>query len=110
MIQVIQAIKQAVNIPVIPLSSDKIQEQIIYTPTPLSDNGIIYSYQLRLNIVANTLANAESYDKAIRDVLLNFGDSNDLDNVLDISVNGGGTLTSTVGVHRIINLIIKERK
>lgn len=110
MLQVIRAIEQAVNIPVIPLSSDKIQEQVIYTNTPLSDNGIIYSYQLRLNIVANTLANAEIYDEAIRKALLNFGDNNDLNNVLDCQINGGGTLTSTVGVHRITNYIIKESR
>jgi len=110
LLQVIRAIKQAINIPVVPLSSDKIQEQIIYTPIPLSDNGIIYSYQLRLNIVANSLANAETYDEAIRKVVLNYGDKNDLSNILDITVNGGGTLTSEAGVHRITNYVIKESR
>lgn len=109
MIEVINAIKQATTIPIYPLQSDKLGEQIIYIPTPISDNGCVNVYRLQLNIIGKSLANVESYDKAIRTALLNIGDTNKVNNINKIEVNGGGTLTSELGVHRFIYLIITER-
>lgn len=109
MIEIIRAIEQAVNIPVYPLESTKLGEQIIYTPNPISDNGCVKVTRLQLNIIGKSLANIESYDKAIRTALLNIGDTNKIDDINKIEINGGGTLTSEIGVHRLIYLVITER-
>lgn len=109
MIEIIRKIEQAVNIPVFPLESTKLGEQVIYTPTPISDNGCVKVYNLQLNIIGKTLANAEMYDKSIRTALLNLGDTAKVNNINKIEVNGGGTLTSEIGVHRLLNLTVNER-
>jgi len=104
--RIISAIKKSVSIPLIALESDKTGEQVIYTFNPISDNGIKKAYNLKLNIVANSLANAETYDLAIRKAILNVGDSCPVDGIQKIELNGGGTLTSVAGVHRITNYTI----
>lgn len=108
MIRVINAIKQAVSIPIVPLEAENTGEQVIYNITPISDNGILKANRLQLNIVAKNLAYAEMYDTAIRKAILNIGDSCPVDGINSITVNGGGTLTSEAGVHRIVyyNVII----
>lgn len=107
---IIQIIEGAVSIPVVPLESNTIQEQVIYSITPVSDNGVFSISSLELNIIGNTLANAEQYDEAIRVALLNVGDSNKIENITNIEINGGGTLRSEIGVHRFTNYIINRRR
>ncbi len=109
MIEVINAIEAVVSIPVLPLQSKKKQEQIIYNITPNSDDGLVNQSTLELNIVANTLANAEAYDTAIRLALLNTGDTSQVNGINKITLNGGGTLTSEAGVHRFVNYVITRR-
>lgn len=106
MIRVINAIKQSVSIPIIPLESNNRGEQVIYCFNPISDDGVKKVYSLKLNIIAKSLSNAETYDLAIRKALLNFGDTCPVSGINKIELNGGGTLTSEAGVHRIMNLII----
>jgi len=109
MIEVIRTIEQAVNIPVYPLESIKKGEQVIYEPVPISDNGCVKVTRLQLNIIGKSLANAEMYDNAIRTALLNLGDTAKVNNINKIEINGGGTLKSEIGVHRLLYLIITER-
>lgn len=109
MIEIIRAIEQVLSIPVYPLESTKKGEQVIYKPNPVSDNGCVKVTRLELNIIGKTLANAEQYDSAIRTALLNLGDTAKINNINKIEINGGGTLTSEVGIHRLLYLVITER-
>ena len=109
MLTVIKKLKTLVNLPLIPLQSDKLQEQIIYEIIPNNDNGVTSQSTLKLNIICDTLAKCELIDKQIRQGLLSYGDTNTLDSVLNITLNGGGTLTSEKYVHRFINLVIKSK-
>lgn len=99
--RVIKTISDGLNIPVVALFSDKVQEQVIYTLTPTTDNGVIKAYNLKLNIFAFSLARCEKIDTQIRKLLLGRSEIPTISGVLTIRQNGGGTLTSEVGVHRI---------
>lgn len=103
----LDAIVAASGLSLYPIQSDKKGEQIIYTETPVSDDGVKNQYRLELNIVCDTLAKAITIDKAIRKALLSFGDLKQ-NNVLNIEINGGGTLTSEVGVHRLLYFSVLE--
>lgn len=109
MIEILNIIKQVTGLPIFPLSSDKKTEQVIYKPVPVGDNGIKKQYRIELNIVAKTLANVEHYDDAIRKALLNIGNTTKVKSVTNIELNGGGTLTSEVGVHRLLFLSVTEQ-
>ena len=98
---ILDAISSASGLSLYPISSTHTGEQIIYTETPISDDGIKNQYRLELNIVCKTLDKANKTDKAIRQALLSIGDLKQ-NGVLDIEINGGGTLTSEIGVHRLL--------
>ena len=53
------------------------------------------------------MARAIELDTAIRQALLSIGDLKK-NGVLDIEVNGGGTLQSEIGVHRLVNYTILQ--
>ncbi|MEA4894236.1 MAG: hypothetical protein VB064_03140 [Oscillospiraceae bacterium] len=105
--KVIKAL-DVVGIPVNPLSGKGAGEQIIYNIVPISDNGVVQVVRLELKILGASLERAELLDKQVRQTLLSIGDEKKND-VLDIYVNGGGTLQSEVGVHRLINFTIIKR-
>ncbi len=108
--QIISVIENISGLPVIPLQSDKLQEQIIYTPTPISDDGVVNQYQLKLNIITTTLAKADEKDIAIRNALIDTGDKPKINSAITINLNGGGTLVNGEYIHRFINLVIKETR
>lgn len=101
-LEILNVIEQASGLPVRALSSDKKEEQIIYNLVPVSDDGILKLDRLELNIICSTLEKAEAADDSIRIALLSAGDLKK-NGVQDIAVNGGGTLTSEIGVHRFVN-------
>ncbi|VYU55563.1 Uncharacterised protein [uncultured Clostridium sp.] len=107
MVKVVDAIAKAVAVPVFPISSSLKGEQIIYNIVPLSDDGIKQSNRLELNIIGKTMARAIELDTAIRQALLSIGDLKK-NGVLDIEANGGGTLQSEIGVHRLVNYTILQ--
>lgn len=107
MLQLLTAIEKATGCVLYPISSTDKGEQIIYNVTPIADDGIKKTYRFELNIVSTTLARVEEIDAEIRQALLGKGDSKP-NNVLNIEVNGGGTLTSEVGIHRLLYFIVTE--
>lgn len=104
---ILDAISSASGLSLYPISSTHTGEQVIYTEAPISDDGIKNQYRLELNIVCKTLDKVNKTDKAIRQALLSVGDLKK-NGVLDIQVNGGGTLTSEVGIHRLLYFNILE--
>lgn len=106
--RILDIISSVSQLPLYPLYSDKTGEQIIYTETPVSDDGVIEVYRLELNIICKTLDKANTVDKNIRKALLNGGDLKKI-GLLNIELNGGGTLISEIGVHRLIYFTISGR-
>ena len=103
--ELLDAIEKAVGLPVRALYSDKIENQVIYKIVPLTDDGVVRSDRLELNIAVSTLEEAEQADRKIRKALLSPGDLKG-NGVLDIYLNGGGTLLSEAAVHRLVNYVI----
>lgn len=103
--RILQIIEDASDLPVRALYSDKTENQIIYKLIPLTDNGVIRTDRLELNIAVSSLEEAEEVDRKIRDALLSAGDLKK-NGVQDIYINGGGTLLSDVAVHRLVNYIV----
>lgn len=103
--EILQKIEEASGLPVRALYSDTTENQIIYKLIPLTDNGIIRTDRLELNIAVSSLKEAEEADRKIREALLSPGDLKK-NGVLDIYINGGGTLLSEVAVHRLVNYIV----
>lgn len=65
---------------------------IIYTFTPLTDDGIKRTDRLEIHIVSNSLETLFSIDAAVRKILLTVGDEPLTANILKVNVNGGGTM------------------
>lgn len=108
MIEILNAIEAATDLPINPLSSHQCGEQIVYSIIPLADNGVVKQDRLELNIVCSSLARTIEKDNSIRKALLSIGDL-EKNGVLSIELNGGGTLESEVGVHRFTNYTITTR-
>lgn len=103
--ELLKVIEEAAGLPIHALYSNKIENQIIYKLVPLTDDGIVRTDRLELNIATQTLEEAEAADRKIRKALLSPGDLKK-NGVLDIYLNGGGTLKSEVAIHKLINYII----
>lgn len=68
------------------------EDGIIYSLTPLSDNGIVRTDRLEIHIVAAQMATLHAIDNIVRNILLTIGDEPLEDDVLQVALNGGGTM------------------
>lgn len=90
--KIITALTNATSLPVKPMMTTKIENQIVYNHYPLSDNGAKSIQRLELRLITKTYSEAESYRKLIIQALVPVGDNILIDGITDCELNGGGTL------------------
>lgn len=75
-----------------PFAVEGIQNSIIYTFTPISDNNIVRKDRLEIHIISKDYETLFSIDKAVRATLLTTGDAPLCDGIYKVDANGGGTM------------------
>ena len=91
----------------LPLKTDKAEKCIVYKFWQSS----AYTYRLEIRVIDFTLAGAEATSAAIIKGICNFGDTNKIQGIPSIVLNGGGVLedenTNTIQRLLYFDLIIK---
>ena len=91
----------------LPLKTDKAEKCLVYKFW----QSAAYTYRLELRVIDFTLAGAEAASAAIIKGICNFGDTNKIQGIPSIVLNGGGVLedenTNTIQRLLYFDLIIK---
>ena len=85
---------------------------ILYTLSPISDDGSVRVDRLQLTVISGDMDTLEAADRRVRKLLLTPDDRAVSDtNIMQITVNGGGTLRDDARKkhHRILYLQITSR-
>lgn len=78
--------------PVRPFGTDKIEDCIIYNIVPVSNDGAVQQDRLEITVISKDLLTAQRMLEQVKKVLLTVGDTKFNNDILDISLNGGGSL------------------
>lgn len=87
----IEAMTNAVDVPVKPFGTDILEETVCYTWAPQTDDGAVTVGRLELRLITRTVAKAEELRKSLLSALVTVGD-NPKNGYLSCVLNGGGTL------------------
>ena len=95
-----------------PFGTHKIQDCIVYKLVPLTSDGIEEQNRFSITVISKDMIKAMKILEAVKKVLLTVGDEPKTNNILEISLNGGGDPVEnleTGTVHIKANFIIKNR-
>jgi len=97
--------------PVKPFGTDTIEDCILYKLVPVTCDGIIQQDRLEITAISTNLLTAQQILEDIKSVLLTVGDTQFNDDILEISLNGGGNLENveTNTYHLKAYFVIKTR-
>lgn len=108
MLKVLKKIYEITNLMPIPLKTTKAEKCIVYKFWQTA----AYTYRLELRIIDFSIGGAEETAAAIIKNICNLGDSNKINGIPSIVLNGGGILedieTNTIQRILYFDLIIKE--
>lgn len=106
--RVLKKIEEISGMKPLPLKTTKAEKCIVYKFWQTA----AYTYRLEIRVIDFTLGGAEATSAAIIKSICNFGDSNKIDRIPSIVLNGGGILedTETNTIQRLLyfDLIMKE--
>ena len=89
---IISALQTATGLPIKPVFTTELGNQIIYNHYPVQDNGAKSQQRLELRLITTTYSEAESYRKQIIGALVPIGDDTLIDGITACELNGGGSL------------------
>lgn len=89
---IISALQTATGLPVKPVFTTSLGNQIVYKHYPVADNGAKSQQKLEIRLITKTYSEAESYRKQIIGVLVPIGDEILIDGITACELNGGGSL------------------
>ena len=89
---IISALETATNLPVVPVFTTTLGNQIIYNHYPVNDNGAKSQQRLELRLITTSYSEAESYRKQIIGALVPIGDNTLINGITACELNGGGFL------------------
>ena len=90
--RIITALQTATSLPVVPVFTTTLGNQIIYNHYPVSDNGAKSLQRLEIRLITTSYSEAESYRKQIIGALVPIGDDTLIDGITACELNGGGFL------------------
>lgn len=106
---IIKTLQEVTKLPVKPFGIDSLDECIIVSPVPQTDDGAVKTWRLELRLITKTLENAEKIKPLILSALVTKGDEPKL-NYLSCFQNGGGSLKDPNGtVHSIMYFYITQK-
>lgn len=89
---IISALQTATGLPVKPVFTTELDNQIIYNHYSVLDNGARSQHRLEIRLITHTYSEAESYRKQIIGALVPIGDEILIDGIVACELNGGGSL------------------
>ena len=108
--RIIPILEEVTNLPVRPFGIDSLDECLIYTMVPQTDDGAVQTWRLELRLITKTLAKADELKTKILSALVNKGDSQKIKGILDCRLNGGGCMEDpNKTIHTIMYLYITEK-
>ena len=90
--RIITALQTATSLPIVPVFTNNLENQIIYNHYPVNDNGAKCQQRLELRLITKSYSEAESYRKQIIGALVPIGDEILIDGITACELNGGGFL------------------
>lgn len=97
-----------------PFFQEGYSKGMVYSCSPLSDDGIVRRDKLEIHLIDNNLKTLCETDNAIRKELLTIADETLTNEILQISINGGGTMedliTNTYHLITYYNIVSKGGK
>lgn len=107
--KIIKKLTDVTSLPVKPFGIDSLDECIIYTIVPQSDDGAVQVERLELRLITHTLERAQQLKPLITSALVTVGDEGK-NGYNSCVLNGGGCLKDPNGtVHTIMYLYITRR-
>lgn len=106
-----ERLKEKVGAHIYPISTDYLGECILYNFHTMLEDKISQRLRLQITIIADSMANALSIEKEVKRILLTVGDDNLTKDILQVVLNGGGTLEDVEREkhHRILYFDIIKR-
>lgn len=94
-----------------PFGSDNIKECIVYNFVPLTCDKVKEQNRLEITVISKSMRKGLEMIKQIKDVLLTLGDDPKTNNILEVTLNGGGSLENleTNTFHFKAFFIVKSR-
>ena len=89
---IIDVLSSATGLPVKPLFTTTIEDQIVYNHYPSNDNGAKSIQRLELRLITSTYEEAERQRKNIIQALVPVGDNVLINGITGCELNGGGSL------------------
>lgn len=97
-----------------PFGTEIIENCIVYNLIPISSNKIIEQSRLEITVIALAMETGLKMIEDIKGVLLTLGDNSLTNNILEIILNGGGSLenleTNTFHFKAFFNIKSRYRK
>lgn len=90
--KIITALENATSLPVKPMFTTEIGNQIVYSHYSVLDNGARSQQRLEIRLITTSYSDAESYRKRIIGALVPVGDNILIDGITSCELNGGGSL------------------
>lgn len=105
------SILKTLNYPLYPFGSDIIEDCIVYNFVPLTSDKIKEQNRLEITVISKDIETGLIILEKIKGLLLTLGDNKLTDDILEISLNGGGSLENleTNTFHFKAFFIVKNR-
>lgn len=102
---------KALGYPVKPYGSEKIEDCIIYNFVPLTSDKIKEQSRLEITVITKSMGDGLEILEGVKEILLTRGDEQLTDNILNVALNGGGSLENleTNTFHFKANFIVLSR-
>jgi hypothetical protein len=97
--------------PVRPFATEIIEDCIIYNFIPLTSDKVKEQNRLEITVISKSMTNGLKILSEVKEALLTFGDKPLSNNILEIALNGGGSLENleTNTFHFKAYFIVKSR-
>lgn len=101
----------SVGYPVKPFGTEIIEDCILYKLVPVSNDGVKQQDRLEITVISTDLLTAYTMLENVKKAILTIGDEKINDDILEISLNGGGSLENieTKTYHLKAYFIVKSR-
>lgn len=106
--ELLAILKGIATLPLEAFSTAEVKDCILYNLVPLTSNGILEQNRLELTIITRDYGKGASELERIKSGLLTMGDDKKTDNILNISLSGGGCMKNynpTVIYHKAYFII-----
>lgn len=85
-------ILKSLGYPVRPYGTELIRDCIVYNFVPIKSDKIKEQNKLEITVISDSMASGLKILSEVKEALLTFGDTPLSDNILEVTLNGGGSL------------------